>query len=227
MKRLKKSVLSSFFRIIESNVSVNIKKRTITLRNQITPMTAVTLLMWLEFFESLSSFDAIVLVIDSCRGGDWIAAKNIYALLKRVRPPVIGIAKSFVHSAALAIFAGTDERLVHVGTHFQFHTAESTYKFGVDARGNIVRMRAIKERETASLHAQLSKEVNVANEEFYEILTEGFAFPHSYIARMLCEKEYEFHVKDVTAREIMHLGIVHAIISQRKTRKHKTSRKKR
>lgn len=218
MKR-SKTPFSDFFKIHKSNITVNIKKRIITLHNQITPMTAVTLLMWLEIFESLSLFKSIILIIDSCRGGDWVAAKHMYASLKRARPPVVAIAKNFVHSAAIAVFAGADERLAHVGTDFRFHTAEASSRFGIDSRGNPVSVKTVRERETAPFHAQISREVSIADEEFYEILTEGFGFPHSYLARMLCEKEYAFFVDDTVAAEIVRLGIVHAIVLHGKRRK--------
>lgn len=217
MKR-SKTPFSDFFKIHKSNITVNMRKRVITLRNQITPMTAVTLLMWLEIFESLSLFQPITLVIDSCRGGDWVAAKHMYASLKHARPPVICIAKKFVHSAAIAVFAGADQRLAYKGTLFQFHTAESSRKTGIGSRGNLVNPKAIKDRETASLHAQLSREVSMADEEFYEILMEGFGFPHSYLARMFCEKEYVFLIEDTVAGEIAHFEIVHGVIFQDKKR---------
>lgn len=190
------------------------------LRNQITPMTAIMLLMWLEIFESLSLFGPITFIIDSCSGGNWIAAKHMYASLKHTRPPVIGIAKNFVNSAALAVFAGADDRLVHAGTHFSFHTAASelSEKDAIDSRGNLVRIKSVRERETAAFYARISRETRAVDEEFYEILTDGFGFPHSYIARMLCEEERAFFVDETTATEIMRLGIAHSIIPRSKKR---------
>lgn len=218
MKR-SKTPFPDFFKIHKSNITVNVKKRVITLRNQITPTTAMTLLMWLEIFESLSLFEPIILIIDSCRGGDWIAAKYMYALLRRAQPLICGVAKNFVHSAAIAVFVGADERWAYGGTLFQFHTVESSRKTGINSRGNLVNLKGIKNRETASLHAQLSREVSAADEEFYEILTEGFGFPHSYLARMFCEKEYVFLVEDTVTAKIARFGIVHGIISRDKKRK--------
>lgn len=188
-----------------TGLSVNLARRVIIIKNTITSATSLFFLSCLQQLEIEFPAEPIYLIFDSCRGGDCIAAKYMYAIIRAVKPPVIGIAKKFVNSAALIPFAACRERIAYYGTTFQFHTSEIIpNKFS---------------RLTASVHAVLSQNGKITDDEVYAMLTEGFGFSQTYLARMLCEEECNIFLKGRQAKEAKEIGIVHIVLSPRTKKK--------
>lgn len=203
---LEKIKLRSFLYLPEeeprkNDLSVNFDKRTICIKNRITFVTPLFLLSCLQRFETASSTDPICIIFNSCDGGDCIAAKYMYFVIRATIPPVIGIAKNFVDSAALVPFAACRERIAYYGTKFLFHTTET--------------VPTKLPRLTVSVHAILGQNSKITDDEMYAMLTEGFGFSQTYLVRMLCEKETEISLTGKEANEAKKLGIVHLIIKGR------------
>lgn len=194
----------------DGNISISIAKRTIIIKDKITFASSLFLLSYLQFFESLSTVDPIFLIFDSCKGGDCIVAKNMYALIRSVKSPTIGVAKRFVNSAAIVLFAACKERVAYAGTTFQFHLVESEFIRPISII-NGKELPLESGRMTATVHAKLSKDGQEINEDVYAMLTEGFGFKHTYLARMLCEEECNISLEGKQAEDAKKFGIVHII----------------
>lgn len=185
-------------------ISCDLGRRLITLRGRIMLDTAVKLLMWLHALESQSLTEPIYFIFEACAGGDWVAAKFMYACIRRLLPPTVGLAKRYVHSAAIAVYAATQERFAFEGTTFAFHTSECW------------RTLLPQDRYTAQFHGKLTRETMLVDEELFHVLSEGFHFQYTYTARILCEAEVQ-----ITARMGANpFGIFHHVVrySDRKKR---------
>lgn len=198
----------------DSGIFCDLNKRVITLHGRINLQTASKLLAWLHTLEERSLTEPVNFIFNGCIGGDWIAAKHMYASIRRILPPTVGIAKKYVNSAAIAVFAAAQERYAMYGTSFAFHTSD-----GSRLMYDCIRKR--EERATARYHARLTKETVKIDEEIFSVLTEGFGFTNSYTVRFLCEAEITLTLKGACAREAVEYGIVHHIVrpSSRKRQK--------
>ena len=163
----------------DSDISCDLERRMITLRGKIILDIAIKLLLYLHALESHSLTEPIYFIFEACTGGDWIAAKHMYASIRRLLAPTVGFAKRHVDSAAIAVYAATQERFAVEGTRFLFHTSECS------------RLAREQDRLTVRFHEKLTQETALVDEEIFRVLSEGFHFQYTYIARILCEAEVE------------------------------------